>query len=47
VHRDVVADPHDEALALILDQEIGVGDAAFERLGLDRRRPAAERPDAL
>jgi hypothetical protein len=42
MQRNVVADPHDEAPAAILDQEVGIGDAALERLRRYLAAPAGQ-----
>jgi hypothetical protein len=42
VNRDIVADPNDETLATVSDDEIGVGNAATQRLGLHRRGPKVQ-----
>ncbi len=43
VDRDILAHAHEIALARILDQEVGVGDAALDRLWLDLAPPARQR----
>src|SRR5262249_19731546 len=47
VDDDVVADAHDVALAVVLDQEVDIGDAAEEPLGLNRSGPEGELTDPL
>jgi hypothetical protein len=37
VNRDVIANPDDKTLALVVNDEIGVGNAATQRFGLYMR----------